>query len=784
MSSAVKDQEIAAEQERVDVAYARLEEMREDAKNMIKEGYRQAQAGTKASLVDRDAMVHQAALRVQALNIADDGLVFGRLDLTGGEARYVGRVGVRTRDHDSLVIDWRAPAAEAFYQATPEDPREVIRRRVLHSRGDRVIDIEDDLLDPGAADGLTIVGDGAFLASLARTREGPMRDIVATIQREQDEVIRAPADGTVIVRGGPGTGKTAVALHRVAYLLFRHRRRFGSRGVLIVGPNPRFTSYIRRVLPSLGEGSATLRSLGDLVEGVTATAHDTPELAAVKGAGSMARVLRRAVTDHPPGAADSVTVVHAGVVVRLDRSRLDRVRQNVHRRSRGNVNTARGRAGEQLVDALWNRFVEIGGLSDAAGTKRSEFAANIRDQRTFTDFLATWWPVRRPLDVLLSLGDAQRLSSAAGRDLSGHQVGLLAASWSAEAARTYQDVALLDEIDNLLGAPPRTWAGANEDDEDPYASDGINIFTGERTGSGQPAMRELTTTIERMERARRVDDGVEESREYAHIVVDEAQDLSPMQWRMLGRRGRQATWTVVEDPAQSAWEDLDASRQAMDAALGSRARRDFALTTNYRNSVEIADVAARVLTLAVPGAVPARAVRASGYEPAVTVTGSGDLADAVREAVTTLLDQVEGTIGVIVPLAVTGPAEVAASAVTPQADGQIALPIGDQLPRSQSPAGTRPGPPAESRPETAAAASGRDRRALVAGFPDRVQVLDVLEAKGLEFDAAVIVAPEEVAVQSPRGLRTLYVAVSRATQRLTVLTADPHWRDLLDHSPA
>jgi DNA helicase IV len=727
MSSAVKDQEIAAEQKRVDVAYARLEEMREDAKNMIKEGYRQAQAGTKSSLVDRDAMVHQAALRVQALGVADDGLVFGRLDLTGGEARYVGRVGVRTRDHDSLVIDWRAPAAEAFYQATPEDPREVIRRRVLHSRGAKVIDIEDDLLDPAAADGLTIVGDGAFLASLARTREGPMRDIVATIQREQDEVIRAPADGTVIVRGGPGTGKTAVALHRVAYLLFRHRRRFGSRGVLIVGPNPRFTSYIQRVLPSLGEGSAALRSLGDLVEGVTATVHDAPELAAIKGAESMTRVLRRAVTDHAPGAPDSVTVVHSGVVVRLDRSRLDRLRQEVHRRSRGTVNTARGRAGDVLVDALWDRFVEIGGLSDAPGTKRSEFATGARDQRTFAEFLRAWWPVRLPIEVLRSLGAADRLSRAAGRDLSDHQTGLLAASWSGGAGPTYQDIALLDEIDNLLGPPPRVRAGADED-EDPYASDGINIFTGERTGSGEPRMRELTTTIERMERSRRVDDGAEESREYAHIVVDEAQDLSPMQWRMLGRRGRQATWTVVEDPAQSAWEDLDASRRAMDAALGKRERRDFALTTNYRNSVEIADVAARVLALAVPDALPARAVRSSGNEPAVTdLAHPSDLAEAVHEAVTTLLDQVEGTIGVIVPMP------------------------GDE----------------------------RDRRDLVTGFPGRVQLLDVLEAKGLEFDAAVIVAPEEVAAQSPMGLRTLYVALSRATQRLTVLTADPGWRDLL-----
>ena len=744
MPSAIKDQEIAAEQQRVDEAYVRLEEMRADAQQMIKEGYRQALAGTKAALVDRDAMVYQAAARAQALDIADDGLVFGRLDLLSREIRYIGRIGVRTRDHDSLVIDWRAPAAEAFYRATPEDPHGIVRRRVLHSRGHYVIDLEDDLLDPGAADGLTVVGDGAFLASLARTREGSMRDIVATIQRQQDEVIRAPADGTVVVRGGPGTGKTAVALHRVAYLLFRHRRRFGTRGVLIVGPNRRFTNYIERVLPSLGEGSATLRSLGDLVEGASATHHDPPELTSAKGSAAMARVLRRAVTDHPPGAPDLLTVVHRGVVVRLDRRGLDQVRRAVHQRTRGNVNRSRARAGEMLQDALWSRFEEIGGLADAPGTTRREFVANVRDQPTFAEFLPLWWPVRTPLQVLRALADPARLASAAGRDLTRDQVAALAADWAfdapdedAQGELSYQDIALLDEIDALLGRPPRSARIAPEDEEDPYILDGTNILTGEATDRWEPGMRELTTAIERSERSRRVDDGLELKQDYGHIVVDEAQDLSPMQWRMLGRRGRQATWTVVEDPAQSAWEDLDASRQAMTAALGTRVRYDFELTTNYRNSVEIAAVATRVLARAVPEARPAHAVRTSGHQPVIALTSTADethtseLLHAAREGVVDLLGQVEGTIGVILPLG------YGASTVAAEWDWDL---------------------------------------------PDRVQVLDVLEAKGLEFDAALIVAPEEISAQSPTGLRTLYVAVSRATQRLTVLTTSTLWRDYLGAS--
>ncbi|GAA4235635.1 AAA family ATPase [Actinomadura meridiana] len=834
----VKDREIATEQRYVDLAYARLEEMRAAAQAMIREGYRQSLAGTKGSLVDRDAMVHQAALRAQALDVADDGLVFGRLDLAPGEqetgeVRYIGRVGVRTSEHDSLVIDWRAPAAEDFYRATPEDPRGVVRRRVLHSRGHTVVDLEDDLLDPDAADGMTVVGDGAFLASLARTREGAMRDIVATIQREQDEVIRAPADGTVLVRGAPGTGKTAVALHRVAYLLFRHRRRFGSRGVLVIGPNRRFTAYIERVLPSLGEGSAALRSLGDLVDGASATVHDPPRLARVKGADAMATVLRRAVTDQAPGAPDELRVVFKGVVVTLDRARLDRIRNEVHRRSRGSVNAARGRAAELLLDALWRRFTDVGGPAAAESaesaetalwnailaedglasldddpnetrpsngdgpargngarpgdSKRAQFEARVREQRTFTDFLVAWWPIRAPRDVLRSLGDPSRLRRAAGRDLDRADIEPLAASWSGTAT-SYQDVALLDELDSLLGSPPRPSRGRAPADDDPFVVDGVNILTGEDVADDtwEPEMRELTTSIERLERSRRVDDGVTDERpEYAHIVVDEAQDLSPMQWRMLGRRGRHASWTIVEDPAQSAWEDLGAARQAMDAALGgarttgsrrrgrkpapgrsggrggssphkdtARPRHEYELTTNYRNSTEIAAVSARVLAKALPDARPARAVRSSGIDPIVRVVPEPDLATAARDAAEELLTQVEGTIGVIVPMPLDEPNAQATLFDEPAATGTQFWTEAD-----------------------------RDR--IGAGLPDRVQVLDVLEAKGLEFDAAVIVAPETVAAQSPRGLRVLYVAVSRATQHLTVLTSAPDWRTtLLPGSPA
>src|SRR3712207_2506005 len=268
-------------------------------------------------------MVYHAARRRLALDAEYEGLVFGRLDMgpnarppddgpasapvapavPDGEVRYIGRLGLRDERYEPLVVDWRAPAAAPFYRATPTDRMGVVRRRTIRSSGERVVGVEDDLLDPDAApESMAVVGDGALLAALTRATGRGMRDIVATIQREQDEAIRSPASGVTVVRGGPGTGKTAVALHRAAYLLYNDRNRFESGGVLVVGPSEVFVGYVARVLPSLGEEAVTLRSLGQFVPGVTARRQDPPELAFVKGTGRMARLLARAVRDEVPGA--------------------------------------------------------------------------------------------------------------------------------------------------------------------------------------------------------------------------------------------------------------------------------------------------------------------------------------------------------------------------------------------------------------------------------------------------------------------------------------------------
>ena len=735
MGADVRAREIAVEQRHVDRVYRRLEELRAETASMLRDAYRQADVGTFGALVDRDVMVYRTELRARALDEADDGLVFGRLDLAeDDEVRYIGRLGVRTPDRDSLVIDWRAPAAEAFYRATPEDPRGVVRRRVLHCVGHRVADIEDDLLDADAGARLTVVGDGAFLAALARTRDGAMRDIVATIQREQDEVIRASADATVLVRGGPGTGKTAVALHRVAYLLFRHRQRFGGRGVLVIGPNPRFTRYIERVLPSLGEGGAVLRSLGDLTDGVTAAFHDPYGSAQAKGADGMARVLRRAVADAPPGAPEELTVTYRGTVVRLDAATLRALRREISRRRR-EANAARTFAAERLLDAVWERLRALG-TDDARPLRRPLVDADVREQRAFTSFLRAWWPLRRPAEVLATLADRERLARAAGRDLEPGQVAALADGWAVELPRgrySCADVALLDELDVILGRPPRARRRPADDDDDPGVVEGYDIFTGEdlTEGEGPVELREVTTYTQRLERTRRVDGAVDDDGprpEYTHIVVDEAQDLSPMQWRMLARRGPHATWTVVEDAAQSARADLDASMAARDRALGSRRREEYELTANYRNPAEIAEVAARVLARAVPGARPAVAVRPGGNPPGVHRVAAGELTAAVRRVTERDAGLVGGTVAVI-----AGP---------------------DRAAELTGPAG--PG-----------------------GMGERVQVLEALDAKGLEFDAVIIAAPEEIVAAAPTGERTLYVALTRATQRLSVVTADDEWAGVL-----
>jgi UvrD-like helicase family protein len=709
-------EEIAAEQRYVDRVYARLEIAKKDASAAEADGYKIATVGNFGALVERDAMVFHAARRRRLLDSEHEGLVFGRLDLHDDEIRYVGRLGLRDDDARSLVIDWRAPAAAPFYRATAAEPMEVIRRRMIASSGERVTSIEDDLLDPDAAPAdMRVIGDGALVASLSRATTTGMRDIVATIQREQDDAIRSPASGVTIVTGGPGTGKTAVALHRAAFLLYSDRKRFAGGGVLVIGPSPVFVTYIARVLPSLGEDEVTLASLGSMVVGTSlirgaATRHDPAAVATIKGSIRMVRVLQRAVHDNPPDAPTELRLLFRGQLLRLDRRDLDGLRETVLGLGSPR-NAVRRKSAGYVLNALW---LQAKGLLGAGWTMpRDEFAEQIAERREFIAFMNAWWPMLAPVDVLRWLTDPVRLRSYANGLLDRGEIAQLSTALASlplpnkrgEIDVTVEDVALIDELDELLGTPPRRKRQA----ADPYTVNGVT---------------ELSTHFERQAAARRA--AIErpaDYREYAHIVVDEAQDVSPMQWRMIGRRAALASWTIVGDPAQSAWQgDPGETRRARDAALRGRKRNEYALTTNYRNSIEIFDVAASVVRRAIPGIQLPTAVRRSGVMPVHLVVS--DLAAAVADAVSTLLSTVEGTVGVI------------------------------------------------------ATQTSRDEVATwLASVDDpRLQLVTSMEAKGMEYDGVLVVQPDAIIAESPSGVRTLYVALSRATQRLSTVGTTDSWR--------
>ena len=369
--------EIEREQQHVDRVYERLEATRARARAYEAEGHARAQFGHEGGLVERDSIVYQAAVWLQRLDAEEEGLVFGRLDFDDREVQYIGRLGVRDEEYEPLTVDWRAPAAAVFYQATPVDRRGVVRRRTIKSAGRRVTRLDDDLLapdDPLAAE-LTVIGDGALMAALTRKRGTVMHDIVATIQREQDLAVRSPGDGATLITGGPGTGKTAVALHRAAYLLFNERRRFESGGVLIVGPSRVFTAYVEQVLPSLGEHTAALRSLGELLDGVSTSRHDAAALAAIKGDVGMLPVLERAARSAAPGVPRTFRTTYQGHVIELDRRALDRVRTVAlgrgHGGGRGGAqpNTQRAHAATALLEAAWERLPKQ--LRDRRRTERA-----------------------------------------------------------------------------------------------------------------------------------------------------------------------------------------------------------------------------------------------------------------------------------------------------------------------------------------------------------------------------------------------------------------------------
>ncbi len=700
MTTSEVEHELAVEQAYVDIVYARLEESAKVAQSLVKEGFARGHVGNEGGLVERDAMVYQASRRLSALNAAHDGLVFGRLNLVDGESRYIGRIGVRDEEREILLVDWRAPAAAVFYQATAQDPAGVVRRRVLRCSGDKVVGIEDDLLDADhAPDDLVVVGEGALLASLSRARDSTMHSVVATIQKEQDEAIRAPSRGATVIGGGPGTGKTVVALHRAAYLLYTDRRRFESGGVLVVGPSTVFMHYIERVLPSLGETSVTLRSLGEVVDGVRAADHDEPVAAAAKGSARMVPVLRRLASSPQPGEPTEFRYFYKDDVLTLDARELAAIRRGLLANLKRN--RAYSRVPAAVAAALWHKV-----KGDRALDKgETGFLDTVSSDDRFAAFVEAWWPPVEAVDLWRVL--PERIGELANGAFSADELAALRASWSGGDPRI-EDVPLIDELRYLIGEVRR-----DEDADDDLPRQMMSFERRDREDRDDRIR--ATSSIE--------DDG------YAHVLVDEAQDLSPLQWRMLARRGRYASWTIVGDAAQSSWPNPAESAQARAAALEGMPLHQFRLSTNYRNSAEIYDLAAQVAQKAIDNPDLAEAVRRTGEDPQHLLVDPVELLGRVSAEAAAALEAVEGTVAVV-----AGRADV----------GRVA----DSLAR------------------------------LAAEHP-RLRVLDGIATKGLEFDAVVIVEPDAITDESESGWRTLYVVLTRATQRLTTVGTTDQWRQHL-----
>ncbi len=739
--------DVQAEQEFVDFAYARLDAMRDDARSMRDGVLDLGRGGTFQSRTERDVIVRTSMARLEQLDIGDQALTFGRIDravhdgaTTGGppsdtvapEVFHIGRLAIHDSDLEPLVVDWRAPIAEPFYRATGRDPQGLVLRRHLALDGRQVVGVEDERFsavpaDPGGEPrvegegGELIVGDlpiggpAALLAALDRARSGRMTDIVSTIQREQDEIIRSPLPGVLVVQGGPGTGKTAVALHRAAYLLYTHRFPLERQGVLVVGPNPLFLRYIEQVLPSLGETGVTLSTVAGLVPEIRVRATEPAEVARLKGDARMARVVARAVRTRQRPLTEEVAIPYGALLLRLTPADTREIVQMARRRP-GTHNGRRRLVTQAIVRVLAERARQtqqslsagstvtgFPGYEDPSALTEDEFdlddfSRKLQRVPQFVAALDRVWPRLSPHELLHDLFGAPALIAAAGRDvLSADEQALLRRPRSTsfdEVAWTAADAALVDEARNLLGP---------------------------RNGGTDDAIRT-----------------------YGHIVVDEVQDLSPLQLRMLTRRSLSGSMTVVGDIAQATapWAPRTWS-EIVEHLPHRRDPRTVELTVSYRTPAEVIEVAARVLAVAAPELSPPTPVRRTGVAPRmVSVEGPDGPTGA---PIGVLADRVAAEA--VAEMAAVAPGRVAVLAPEPMLPA-----LADALDRAGAPV-----------------ADPRGMRR--GGLSEPLVLLAADAANGLEFDAVVVVEPAVIAGETARGLRTLYVCLTRPTQRLTVVSS-------------
>jgi DNA helicase IV len=715
MSAQGYDEELRSERSYVTGLYARLDAERARVKGRYSAALRgpiDLQNG--GTLVDRDAEVRALGRTMRRLDVADDGLCFGRLDTVSGERLYIGRIGLfdEENDYETLLLDWRAPASRAFYSATAASPENMRRRRQFHTRGRHVVDFTDEVLGrPGVGER----GDDALLAAVNAPRGDGMRDIVATIQAEQDEIIRLDHPGVLVIEGGPGTGKTVVALHRVAYLLYTQRERMEQHGVLVIGPNPAFLNHIGRVLPSLGESNVVFMTTGDLVPGLRVSAEDTADVALLKGSLKMLDVLAAAVADHQRLPEQPLTIPLADVSMRIDAETAEWAIQEARASGRPH-NEARAVFREIVTYVLTERAIARigrGWLTRNDGQAweqlRTDLLAELADNDAFTAALDQLWPILTPETMLGQLYTSQERLSAAGAD---------ATLWRADGdAWTVSDVPLLDELVDLLGRDKRADQTAERERqaEAAYAAGVLdNMVSREDLMDDEDHLlatdllyaEDLAARFEERDN-RELAERAAADRDwtYRHVVVDEAQELSEMDWRVLMRRCPHRSFTVVGDLAQrrsvagaTSWDTM------MEPYVPGRwVYRS--LSVNYRTPSEIMTVAAALLAEFAPGVQPPESVRACGVQPWSRQVTGDELATAIEEFV---------------------------------------------------------------RDE-----AGREGTSVVIGPPGVPGAVLASETKGLEFDAVLVVEPERIIADGPRGAAELYVALTRATQRLGVLHQGP-----------
>ena len=699
------------EQAYIDHAYDCLESSRLAAFR-IRDMNEADMGGTFQARFERNAFDGALVKRLEDLELGDASLVFGRIDRVAEspdtfEAFHIGRLAVADEEREPVVIDWRAPVAEPFYRATGRDPMGIARRRHFAIEGRNLLGIEDELFGAGhlgvghdegldGATGAVMAGDtglrgySTLLASIERGRTGTLGDIVATIQAEQDEIIRSPQHGVLVVQGGPGTGKTVVALHRAAYLLYTHRFPLEDQGVLVIGPNRVFLRYIERVLPSLGEAGVDQVVLADLVRGVQflrpgADGDDGPVAARLKGEDRMADLIDNAVADRKRPLKGDVVLPFGAEYLRLRAQETERIVRNARRRFK------RHNAGRRTVENEVYAALAATSRDPEVGPRQIKDA--FRGTREMREILDRMWPVLTPAQLLHDLFGSKALLRLAARKVMSESEALALFRPRSESVHdvrwTPADVALLDDAFDVLGPKPGKGGKLDESDE---------------------------------------------IRTYGHIVIDEVQDLTPMQLKMAARRSLGGSMTIVGDIAQATgplapddWDDVLAHLP------DRKPPRVIGLSVGYRIPGQIMDLATKVMAEATPGLRAPESVRVGEVGPSIVRAPSRDeLASTVRREVEALQAAIPGaSLGVVAP-----------DSMLPE--------LSDALNAAGIDHGTA------------------TRTGLDAG----VTLVPVSVVKGLELDGVVVVEPSRIVSDIEHGMRALYVALTRSTQRLTVVHAD------------